>query len=79
MGEVTYKSASTLKWKWLWYISERLWTKSWYNFSKQPFLTIVLGDFNVKSNLWLKSEKHHTKAYYIECYYSHNILIRLLR
>ena len=38
------------------------WTKSWYNFSKQPFLTVVLGDFNVNSNRWCKSEKHHKKA-----------------
>ena len=38
------------------------WTKSWYNFSKQPFLTVALGDFNVNSNRWCKSEKHHKKA-----------------
>ena len=25
--------------------------------AKNPFLTVVLGDFNVKSNLWCKSDK----------------------
>ena len=28
--------------------------------ANNPFLTVVLGDFNVKSNLWCKSDKTST-------------------
>ena len=34
--------------------------------ANKPFLTVVLGDFNVKSNLWCKSDKKSYEGSKIE-------------